>query len=92
MNRNTDSEPDTNKTLEILKDVNTKLYIGTEVKTDQTLTKETRKMYHVSASFVYFQDGEIVYTDWTQGKDESDQGEHQKIPHLHICIMLIISF
>ncbi|CAG11556.1 unnamed protein product, partial [Tetraodon nigroviridis] len=45
----TDFGQDTNKTLEILKDVNTKLYIGTE-------------------------DGEIVYTDWTQGKEESDQG------------------
>lgn len=92
MKGNTDSEPDTNKTLEILRDVNTKLYIGTEVKMDQTLTKETRKMFHISASFVYFQDGEIVYTDWTQGKDESDQGEHQKIPYLHICTMLIMSY
>lgn len=33
-------------------------------------------MVHIFASFVYFQDGEIVYTDWTQGKEESDQGEH----------------
>lgn len=40
-------------------------------------------MGHIVASFVCFQDGEIVYTDWTQGKEESDQGEYCNILHCY---------
>lgn len=85
----TDSGQDTNKTLQILQDVNTKLYIGTEVHIYQRkspanwlwLSSLNGEKYGKSATFVLvcFQDGEIVYTDWAQEKDDSEQGENHNI-------------
>lgn len=50
-------------------------------------------MDQIFPSFVHFQDGEIVYTDWTQGKEESDQGEYpEDSALLHICPQLIMSY
>lgn len=46
-----------------------------------TFTKASLCLYKLALTFllVCFQDGEIIYTDWAQGKDECEQGENHSI-------------
>lgn len=90
----TEPDQDTKETLEILTDVNTKLYIGTEVDLYQSKSLSLYNRVWLSGLkilekrniFVYLQDGEIVYTDWTQPKEESDQGECPNVLHCYTFV------